>query len=208
MTATVRREVPGAIRRTAASGRARCRIGRPVLRRQRDAPVWSASPETGPSAARAILGRVRTSVRALGIIAAYVVTVGGVGAVLVLTADDSATPWLALLAAMAVVHLGFGLFVVRWSAALLPIVVSVIGALLQVGDFSITTLLVGVPCALLVIAGVSLRIGWDGGPRAHPADQIARDRRRRVEREQGDDGAAAEWDPIQPPGAYWDDAVA
>jgi hypothetical protein len=148
---------------------------------------------------------VRTSVKALGIIAAYVVTVGGVGAVLVLTADDSATPWLALLAAMAVVHLGFGWFVVCWSAALLPLVVSVVAALLRVGDFSITTLLVGVPCAMLVAAGVALRIGWDGGPKAHPADQIARDRRRRVERASG--GGAADWDPVQPPAAHWDDAV-
>jgi hypothetical protein len=143
-------------------------------------------------------------VKALGIIAIYVVTVGAVGAALVLTADDSATPWLALLAAMAVVHLGFGFFVVRWTAALLPLVVSVLAALLQIGDFSITTLLVGVPCALLVVAGVALRIGWDGGPKAHPADQIARDRRRRVERS-GEDG---DWEPVQGPAAYWDDAVA
>jgi hypothetical protein len=148
---------------------------------------------------------VRFSLKALGIIAIYAVTVGGVGAVLVLTADDSATPWLALLAAMAIVHLGFGWFVVRWSAALLPIVVSVVGALLQVGDFSITTLLVGVPCALLVVAGVALRIGWDGGPKAHPADQIARDRRRRVEKSADED-----WDPVQPSATapVWDDAIA
>jgi hypothetical protein len=147
---------------------------------------------------------VRFPVKALGIIAIYAVTVGGVGAALLLTANDTATPWLALLAAMAIVHLGFGWFVVRWSAALLPIVVSVAAALLRVGDFSITTLLVGVPCAMLVVAGVALRIGWDGGPKAHPADQIARDRRRRVE-----GSAKEEWDPVQPPAAaYWDDAVA
>jgi hypothetical protein len=139
-------------------------------------------------------------VKALGIVAIYAVTVGGVVAVLALTADDSATPWLALLAAMAVVHLGFGLFLVRWSMALLPLVVSVIAALLQIGDFSITTLLVGVPCSLLVVAGVALRIGWDGGgPKAHPADQIARDRTRRVERDRGQ--ATAEWEPVQPPAA-------
>jgi hypothetical protein len=145
---------------------------------------------------------VPSPVKALGIIAAYAVMVGGVAAALVLTANDSATPWLALLAAMAIVHLGFGLLVVRWSAALLPLVVSVVAMLVGIGDFSITTLLVGLPCALLVVAGVSLRIGWDGGPRAHPADQIRRARHRA----EGDD-EAAEWDPIQPP-AVWDDAVA
>jgi hypothetical protein len=137
----------------------------------------------------------------LGITAMYVVLVGGVAAALLLTADDDATPWIALLAAMAIVHFGFGLLVARFSAALLPLVVSLIGVLASVGDFSITTLLVGVPCALLVVAGASLRIGWDGGPKANPADKIARERRR-VE-----GGADDDWDPIQPP-AVWDDAIA
>jgi hypothetical protein len=143
--------------------------------------------------------------KALGIIAAYFVMVGAVGAVLVLTADDDATPWVALLAAMAVVHFGFGIIVARWSAVLLPVVLSLVGVVVDLGDFSIGTLLIGVPCALLVAGGTGLRIGWDGGPKASPVDKIARERRR-VEAEAWDDGAG-EWDPVQPP-AVWDDAVA
>jgi hypothetical protein len=108
--------------------------------------------------------RMPSPLKALGFIAAYAVTVGGVGAALIATADDSATPWLALLAAMAIVHLGFGIWVGRWSAALLPLIVCVVAFLLDLGDFSITALLVGIPCAMLLLAGVSLRVGWDGGP--------------------------------------------
>ena len=52
--------------------------------------------------------RMPSPLKALGFVAAYAVAVGGVGVALVATADDSATPWLALLAAMAIVHLGFG----------------------------------------------------------------------------------------------------
>jgi hypothetical protein len=149
-------------------------------------------------------GRVPTALKALRIVVAYVVTVGAVGAVVALTADDSATPWLALLAAMAVVHLGFGILVARWSAAVLPLLVSLVGVVADLGDFSITTLLVGVPCAMLMIGGVALRIGWDGGPKASPTDQLRRERRRaEAKAEVPDDGV--EWDPIQPPA--WDDAV-
>lgn len=141
--------------------------------------------------------------RALSIVAAYVVTVGGVAGVLVATATDSATPWLALLAAMAILHLGFGLIVARFWVALLPLVLCVVAWLLDLGDFSITTLLVGVPCAMLVVAGVALRIGWDGGPAAAPVAQIRRERKRAAS------AAAAvedpDWDPVQP---MWDDAVA
>ncbi|HWH93062.1 MAG TPA: hypothetical protein VNT03_04305 [Baekduia sp.] len=138
--------------------------------------------------------------KAVGVAATYVVTVGGVGAALILTADDDTTSWLAVLAAMAVLHLGFGILFVRWSVALLPLVASVGAVLIDVGGFSITTLLVGVPCAMLVVAGVSLRIGWDGGPRASPVAQIRRARRR------DQAGGDAEWDPVQP--HVWDDAVA
>jgi hypothetical protein len=157
-----------------------------------------------PSSARpAILVSVSSTVKALAITAAYLLTVGAVGAALALTADDTATPWLALLAAMAVLHLGFGLLVVRFSAALLPLLASVLAMLAKLGDFSITTLLVGVPCALLVVAGVALRIGWTGGPRASPAEQIARERRK-VEAQAWDE--SGDWDPVQPP--VWDDAIA
>jgi hypothetical protein len=113
--------------------------------------------------------RKPSPLKALGFVAAYAVAVGGVGVALVATADDSATPWLALLAAMAIVHLGFGILVGRWSAALLPLVVCIVAFVLDLGDFSITALLVGIPCAMLLAAGVSLRIGWDGGPSARPA---------------------------------------
>lgn len=98
------------------------------------------------------------------IVGAYAVTVAGVlGALLLAIPDD---PWLAVLAAMAVVHLGFGLIVARWWTVLLPLAVSVAAVLVDVGGFSITTLLVGVPCAMLLVAGVALRIGWDDGGRA------------------------------------------
>ena len=142
-------------------------------------------------------------VKALGITAAYLATVGAVTAAVALTADDSATPWIALMAAMAVVHLGFGLLVGRFSAALLPLIVSALAAIVDIGGFSITTLLVGVPCSMLVVAGVALRIGWDGGPRAKtPADEIRRERLRQ-EKTAADHG---DWDPVQPP--VWDDALA
>jgi hypothetical protein len=147
---------------------------------------------------------VPSALKALGITTIYAVTVGGVAAALAVTNDASATPWLAVLAAMAVLHLGFGLLVARWSVALLPLIASATAVLLNVGGFSITTLLVGVPCSMLVVAGVALRIGWDGGPRqsSAAADQIRRERQRQAA--QQDDGD--EWDPVQPP--VWDDAVA
>lgn len=115
--------------------------------------------------------RMPSPFKALGFIVAYAVAVGGVGVALVATADDSATPWLALLAAMAIVHLGFGIIVARWTAALLPLIVCIVAFVLDLGDFSITALLVGIPCAMLLLAGVALRIGWDGGPsRRAPAE--------------------------------------
>jgi hypothetical protein len=117
--------------------------------------------------------RMPSPLKALGFIAAYAVTVGGVSVALVATADDSATPWLALLAAMAVVHLGFGIWVGRWTAALLPLIVCVVAFLLDLGDFSITALLVGLPCAMLLLAGVALRVGWDGGPTARRRETAA-----------------------------------
>ncbi|WCB93806.1 hypothetical protein DSM104299_02523 [Baekduia alba] len=138
--------------------------------------------------------------RALSIIAAYAATVGGVAVALVATADSDATPWLALLAAMAVLHLGFGLIVARFWVALLPLVVCVVAWLLDLGDFSITTLMVGIPCAMLMVAGASLRIGWDGGPAAAPVAQIRRERKRTAAAVEDPD-----WDPVQP---LWDDAVA
>jgi hypothetical protein len=107
-------------------------------------------------------------VKAIMIVAAYVVTVGGVLAALLLAIPDD--PWLAVLAAMAVVHLGFGLIVARWWTVLLPLAVSAGAVIADVGGFSITTLLVGVPCAMLLVAGVALRIGWDDGGRARRDD--------------------------------------
>jgi hypothetical protein len=115
--------------------------------------------------------RLPSLLKALGFVAAYAVAVGGVTVALVATANDSATPWLALLAAMAVVHLGFGILVGRWSAALLPVVVCVVAFALDLGDFSITALLVGLPCAMLLFAGVALRVGWDGGPTARRREE-------------------------------------
>jgi hypothetical protein len=106
---------------------------------------------------------VRAPSKALAIVASYAVAVGAVvGALLLVIGDD---PWLPLLAAMAVVHLGFGMIVPRWWTVALPLVVSVAAVVADIGGFSITTLLVGVPCALLLLAGVSLRIGWDDGGR-------------------------------------------
>jgi hypothetical protein len=131
--------------------------------------------------------RMPSPLRALGFIAAYAVTVGGVSAALIATADDSSTPWLALLAAMAVVHLGFGIWVGRWTAALLPLIVCTVAFLLDLGDFSITALLVGLPCAMLLLGGVALRVGWDGGPSARrretpaaPPAQVAEIRAERL----------------------------
>jgi hypothetical protein len=152
-----------------------------------------------------LLGVVRTSIRALGTVGAYAATVGAVLAAVVLTADSSATPWLALLAAMAIVHLGFGLIVARFWVALLPVVVAVVAWLLNLGDLSILTLLVGVPCAMLVVAGAALRIGWDGGPRAGAREskrektpavvaEIRAERRRAAASRDADD----DWDPVQP----------
>jgi hypothetical protein len=148
-------------------------------------------------------GRVLSVLKALRIVVAYAVTVGVVGGVLVLTADDHATPWIALLAAMAVVHLGFGILVARWSTVLLPLVISLVGVAANLGDFSILTLLVGVPCAMLMVGGVALRIGWDGGPEAGPVAQLRRERQRAAS---GAPGADEDWDPVQP--QVWDDAVA
>jgi hypothetical protein len=146
---------------------------------------------------------VPSPVKALGITVAYLATVGVVVAALALTADDSATPWIALLAAMAVVHMGFGILVARFSAALLPLIVSALAVLVDVGGFSITTLLVGVPCSMLVVAGVALRIGWDGGPAAAPVAQIRRERKRQAA---AWDGETGDWDPVQP--QRLDDALA
>jgi hypothetical protein len=152
-----------------------------------------------------LLGVVRTSIRALGTVGAYAATVGAVFAAVVLTADSSATPWLALLAAMAIVHLGFGLIVARFWVALLPMIVAVAAWLLNLGNFSILTLLIGVPCAMLVIAGVALRVGWDGGPRAGVRErggaktptqvaEIRAERRRAAASTEVQD----DWDPVQP----------
>jgi hypothetical protein len=107
-------------------------------------------------------------VKAIMIVAAYAVTVGGVLAALLVTITED--PWLPVLAAMAVVHLGFGLIVARWWTVVLPLAVSVGAVVVDAGGFSITTLLVGVPCAMLLLAGVALRIGWDDGGRARQGD--------------------------------------
>jgi hypothetical protein len=106
---------------------------------------------------------VRATLKPLAIVATYAVAVGAVVVALLLAIGDD--PWLPLLAALAVVHLGFGLLVPRWWTVALPLVVSVAAAVTDVGGFSITTLLVGVPCALLLLAGIALRIGWDDGGR-------------------------------------------
>ena len=101
--------------------------------------------------------------KALTIVASYAITVAAVVVALLLAIGDD--PWLPLLAAMAVVHLGFGLIVARWWTVLLPLLVSLAAVIADVGGFSITTFLVGIPCALLLVAGISLRIGWDDGGR-------------------------------------------
>jgi hypothetical protein len=106
---------------------------------------------------------VRVTLKSLTIVTTYAVAVGAVVVALLLAIDDD--PWLPLLAALAVVHLGFGLFVPRWWTVLLPLTVSVAAVVVDIGGFSITTLLVGVPCALLLLAGVTLRVGWDDGGR-------------------------------------------
>jgi hypothetical protein len=107
---------------------------------------------------------VQRALRFLSIVAAYAVTVGGVLVALLLAIPDE--PWLPALAAMAIVHLGFGLIVARvWTVAL-PLVVSAVAVVADVGGFSITTFLVGIPCAMLQLGGVSLRLGWDDGGRA------------------------------------------
>lgn len=116
-----------------------------------------------PSGSISILRRVRPLFKPLVIVAAYAVAVGAVVLALLLASDED--PWLPLLAALAVVHLGFGLIVPRWWTVALPLAVSVAAVVAGIGGFSITALLVGVPCALLLLAGVSLRIGWDDGGR-------------------------------------------
>lgn len=104
----------------------------------------------------------------MSIVAAYAVTVGGVLVALLLAIPDD--PWLPTLAAMAIVHLGFGLLVPRAWTVVLPLTVSIVAVVADVGGFSITTFLVGVPCALLLLAGVMLRIGWDDGGRMRQRD--------------------------------------
>lgn len=106
---------------------------------------------------------MRAPFKPLAIVVTYAGVVGAVVVALLLAIGDD--PWLPLLAALAVVHLGFGLIVPRWWTVLLPLVVSVAAVLVDLGGLSITALLVGVPCALLLLAGVALRIGWDDGGR-------------------------------------------
>ncbi len=121
--------------------------------------------------------------------ATYAVAVGAVVVALLLATGDD--PWLPLLAAMAVVHLGFGLIVPRWWTVALPLAVSVVAVVVDVGGFSITTLLVGVPCALLLLAGVALRIGWDdGGRMPGPSDATKWDGRAAY----AEDHPEQEWD--------------
>jgi hypothetical protein len=107
---------------------------------------------------------VQRVLKILSIVAAYAVAVGGVLLALLLAIPDQ--PWLPALVAMAIVHLGFGLLVPRPWTVVLPLAVSLAAGLADVGGFSITTFLVGVPCAMLLLAGVCLRIGWDDGGRA------------------------------------------
>jgi hypothetical protein len=111
---------------------------------------------------------VQRALKVLSIVAAYAIAVGGVLAALLLAIPDE--PWLPALAALAILHLGFGLLVARaWTVAL-PLVVSLAAVVADVGGFSITTFLVGVPCAMLLLAGVWLRIGWDDRGRARRGD--------------------------------------
>jgi hypothetical protein len=107
---------------------------------------------------------VQRVLKVLSIVVAYAVTVGGVLLALMAAIPDE--PWLPALVAMAIVHLGFGLIVARMWTVVLPLAVSLAAVVADVGGFSITTFLVGVPCAMLLLAGVSLRIGWDDGGRA------------------------------------------
>lgn len=107
---------------------------------------------------------MQRALRFLSIVAAYAVTVGGVLVALLLAIPDE--PWLPALAAMAIVHLGFGLIVARTWTVALPLVVSLVAGIADVGGFSITTFLVGIPCAMLQLGGVWLRLGWDDGGRA------------------------------------------
>jgi len=123
----------------------------------------SADTPRPPSGAPPILGRVPAPLKALVIVASYAIAVAAVLAALLLAIGDD--PWLPLLAAMAVVHLGFGLIVARWWTVLLPLAVSVGAVVANIGGVSITAFLVGVPCAMLLVAGVALRIGWDDGGR-------------------------------------------
>jgi hypothetical protein len=113
---------------------------------------------------------VQRTLKILSIVAAYAVTVGGVLAALLLAIPDD--PWLPALAAMAILHLGFGLIVPRAWTVVLPLAVCLVAVLADVGGFSITTFLVGVPCAMLLLAGVSLRIGWDDGGRARRGENV------------------------------------
>jgi hypothetical protein len=121
---------------------------------------------------------VQRALKVLSIVAAYAVTVGGVLLALLVAIPDE--PWLPALAAMAIVHLGFGLLVPRAWTVVMPLTVSLVAVLADVGGFSITTFLVGVPCAMLLLAGVSLRIGWDDGGRARRAGDGRRRGRERV----------------------------
>jgi len=113
---------------------------------------------------------VQRVLKVLSIVAAYAVTVGGVLVALLLAIPDE--PWLPALAAMAILHLGFGLIVARAWTVVLPLVVCAVAVVADVGGFSITTFLVGVPCAMLLLAGTWLRIGWDDGGRARKQEPM------------------------------------
>jgi hypothetical protein len=129
--------------------------------------------------------------KALAIVASYAVAVGAVVLALLLAIGDD--PWLPLLAAMAVVHLGFGLIVPRWWTVLLPLVVSVAAVVVDVGGLSITALLIGMPCALLLLSGVALRIGWDdGGRMPGPSSAATWDGRAAY----AEDHPEVEWDEV------------
>src|ERR1700709_701551 len=135
--------------------------------RQRRQRIWerraALARRPPPSGPLSILRRVRAPLKPLAIVATYAIAVGAVVLALLLVIGDD--PWQPLLAALAVVHLGFGLIVPRWWTVLLPLGVSIAAVVADVGGCPITTLLVGVPCALLLLAGVALRIGWDDGGR-------------------------------------------
>jgi hypothetical protein len=136
---------------------------------------------------------VPAPLKALAIVVSYAIAVAAVVAALLLAIGDD--PWLPLLAAMAVVHLGFGLIVARWWTVLLPLVASIGAVFANVGGFSITALLVGVPCAMLLVAGVALRIGWDDGGRMPGPSSAA-----------SWDGRAAYAEDHPEPAAGWDEA--